>query len=77
MTSHIYERGDIAYVLTVIERNGRFFVEWKCPVCGVHRASDQGCEFASEALGRAQARLFSDHHVPVHVLSNGPFSARG
>jgi hypothetical protein len=74
MELRTYERGGIAYTLAVVERDGQFYVQWKCPICEVEGTMDHGCEVPAEAIGRAQARVFSDHHVPVHVLSHGSFS---
>jgi hypothetical protein len=68
MDSRTYERGGIKYFLTVTERHGCFYVGWRCPVCNVEGTVKDGCESQAEAIGRAQARVFSDHHVPIHVM---------
>ena len=74
MQLRTYERGGIAYTLAVVERNGQYYVQWHCPACDAQGETDKGCELPTEAIGRAQARVFSDHHVPVHVLENGSLS---
>ena len=74
MTALTYERGGIAYTLAVVEHEGCLYVRWKCPVCNAERETLRGCYDPDEALGRAQARVFCEHHIPVHVLGNASFS---
>jgi hypothetical protein len=74
MQLRTFERGGIAYSLAVVERDGQFYVQWHCPACNAEEVIPRGCHAPEEAIGRAQARVFSDHHVPVHVLGNGSLS---
>jgi hypothetical protein len=69
LESQAYERGGIVYKLTVSEREGCFHVRWKCPACGATGEVKGGHDSTSEALGRAQAHVWVDHHIPVHVLN--------
>ena len=75
MASHTYERGGIVYRLTVTKTDDGHTVDWECPICSERGRFAYRDESASSALGRAQAHLFSDHHVPVHVLNNSARSA--
>ena len=70
--SQTYERGGIVYRLTISERNGCFFARWKCPSCGATGEVKGGHDSTSEAFGRAQAYVWMDHHIPVHVLHRVP-----
>jgi hypothetical protein len=69
MAEHTYERGGLHYTLKSTEENGQFTVEWTCHACN---RTFQGETFSAsepEAIGRTQAKIFADHHVPVHVLT--------
>ena len=68
MDSWTFERGGIVYRLTVSERDGCFHVRWKCSACGAAGEMKGGHDSSSEALGRAQAHVWMDHHILAHVL---------
>jgi hypothetical protein len=68
MEYHTYERGGITYTFAVTAEQGSFCIAWTCPVCESAGSVKLRCESSNEAIGRAQACIFSDHHVPVHVM---------
>jgi len=69
--SETYEHGGIAYRLSVTESDGCYQVRWECPICGVSSDVQGWCDSESHAFDRGQDRLFSDHHLPVHVMADG------
>jgi hypothetical protein len=71
MQLQTFEWGGIAYTLAIVKHNGQFYAQWHCPTCNAEDVVPKPCHAPAEAIGRAQARVFSDHHVPVHILENG------
>jgi hypothetical protein len=69
MAEYGYERGGLHYTLKSTEENGRYSVEFTCHTCNETFPGETNCVSEPEAVGRTKAKLFSEHHVPVHVLT--------
>jgi transposase-like protein len=69
MADHAYDRGGLRYTLNSVEENGLFRVNWTCHTCNNTFEGEVSYASEAEAIGRTQATLFADHHVPVHVLT--------
>ena len=68
MHTETYERDGIAYVISLYERDHRYHASWTCPVCKSTNGLPDLFWSAAEAMGRAKAVAFTEHHVPVHQL---------
>jgi proline iminopeptidase len=61
-----YQKDGVDYTIDVRERDGAFFAAWTCSECGVSGENSGAVDTPEQAIGRAQARLFSDHHAANH-----------
>ena len=63
-----YRRGEVDYLLRAVFDGGRYKGSWTCPVCKVTKEPPREFAGESDAIGRLQALVLADHHLPVHVL---------
>jgi hypothetical protein len=72
MAPYCFECDGIAYTFNPSATELGYAVSWRCPKCGAqgHYTFDEALE--PTAGGRAEARVYSDHHVPVHYLERVP-----
>jgi hypothetical protein len=61
-----YRKDGVDYTIDVTERDGGFFAAWTCSVCRVSGETSAAVDTREQAIGRAPARLFSDHHAENH-----------
>jgi hypothetical protein len=69
MQSQLFERDGIAYVISISMRQDQYVAHWTCPVCSCSGSRQIAYPTVAEARGRTEANVFTDHHVPRHVLS--------
>jgi hypothetical protein len=62
-----FKRDGIGYSINVASKQGAFSATWTCNKCKVSGPPTQACERAEDAIARAQARSFSEHHFDRHV----------
>jgi hypothetical protein len=70
MRERTYERDGIQYVTRVEETSEGFRAVWRCRKCRKGGKLEH-CRSEAEAVGRAHAELFVDHHIPIHVIPRG------
>jgi hypothetical protein len=63
-----YTLDGIAYSVTVSGAHGAYYATWSCMKCKVRGGPTHVSSSAEDAVGRAQARAFSEHHFDCHVL---------
>jgi hypothetical protein len=62
-----FTRDGISYSIAVSTSQGAYFATWTCTKCKVTGVPTHECESTEEAIARAQARSFSEHHLDRHV----------
>lgn len=68
MQNEGYERDGIHYSVIVHETGGGYRATWTCESCQRSGGSKDAYKSEAEAVGRCEATLFVDHHIPVHIL---------
>lgn len=63
---------NVAYDVWVDYNEGGFWGHYRCLRCGVDGTLRGRCDSPTEAIGRASARAFTEHHVPKHGLIPRP-----
>jgi hypothetical protein len=63
-----FTRDGIAYTVVVYHVQGAYFASWTCTKCKVTGGPTHDCDNAEDAIARAQARAFSEHHFDRHVV---------
>ena len=74
MRSDSYERDGIEYTVSVYESGGRYRAIWTCWKCERRGGSKETYLSEAEAIGRCEAALFVDHHIPAHFLPQHEFN---
>jgi hypothetical protein len=65
---YTYRRGGVDYLLRAVFDGGRCKGSWTCPVCNVTKEPPREFANDSDAFGRLQAIVLTEHHLPVHVI---------
>ena len=67
----------IHYTITITtEVDDQYSVRWICPKCDKTFTSEVRFATEAEALGRAKADVYLDHHIPVHAITKRGIHAR-
>jgi hypothetical protein len=59
---------NVTYDLWSDHQDDGFWGYYRCLRCGVDGTLRGRCDSAPEAIGRASARAFTEHHVPKHGM---------
>jgi hypothetical protein len=63
-----FVRDGITYSIAVSTSHGAYFATWTCTKCKVSGGPTHDCDSAEDAIARAQALSFSEHHFDRHVM---------
>jgi hypothetical protein len=67
---HHFERDDVVYTLTALRTAVGHSVMWRCTSCGNEGPYDFDDDSAAAAIGRTDARIYVEHHVPMHLTGH-------
>jgi hypothetical protein len=67
---HHFERDDVVYTLTALKTAASHSVTWRCTACGNEGPHDFDDDSTAAAIGRTEARIYVEHHVPTHLTGH-------